>query len=265
MSLTLYETASFKTLEYCLELRSLKLIGGTEWIEWIIKNILQRNTKLCQLTVITPVIRSLSEILTPILSNCSLRRIEIRTEEMAESIEVCTLPRLTSNIEQFVLDSSSTIDWNELTYVLSPLDRIDYLSISVINRIQNFVPLLFLPKVRTLNIGLLEVSFDSVVQLVATMPCIVKLKITGLVDADGFVVNQKWIHLFETAPTLLRIAVYLSLEQTNICYHCEKIQMSLCALNLSLACDADETDCYSYYGNINRWWRLSGIITKPKI
>ena len=110
MSLTLHETASFKILPYCLEVRSLRLIGKTDWIVSIVKNITQRNTKLQLLTVITPTIESISEVLTSILSISSLHRLEIRTEEIAESVEVCTPPITISNIEQFILDSSSTID-----------------------------------------------------------------------------------------------------------------------------------------------------------
>ena len=87
MSLTLHETASFKILSYCLEVRSLRLIGKTDWIISIVKNITQRNTKLQLLTVITP-----------ILSISSLHRLEIRIEEIAESVEVCTPPITISNL-----------------------------------------------------------------------------------------------------------------------------------------------------------------------
>lgn len=262
MSLTLHETASFNTLKYCLELRSLKLIGGTEWITWIIKNISQRNTKLHQLTVITPTIKFLSDVLTSILSMCSLRRLELRTEEITESAEVRTIVTTTSNIEQFIIDSNSTIDWKGLSRVLPNFARIRYLSISLIDHNQTLIPSLFLHNLESLSIALLEMPFDCIIQLVTKMSCLVKLKITGLVDADGFVVNQRWTRLFETVPTLLRILVHVSLEQRDISYHCEKIQVPLHALNLSLVCDTDETDYYLYYGNVNRWWSLSGIIIK---
>ena len=110
MSLILHEIASFKILPYCLEVRSLRLIGKTDWSISIVKNITQRNTKLHLLIVTTPINKSISEVLTPILSISLLRRLEIRIEEIAESVEVCTPPIITSNIEPFILDSSSTID-----------------------------------------------------------------------------------------------------------------------------------------------------------
>ena len=98
----------------------------------------------------------------------------------------------------------------------------------------------------------------------AAVSCLGKLKITGLVSADGFVVNQRWTHIFETTPTLLQIFVRVSLEQGDESYDCEKIQAPLCALNLSLVCLADETDCCLYYGKVSRWWSLTGIITKQR-
>ncbi|CAF4774178.1 unnamed protein product [Rotaria socialis] len=115
---------------------------------------------------------------------------------------------------------------------------------------------------RTLSLGLLEVSFNWIVQLLTTTPCLVKLKLTGLVDADGFVVNQKWIRLLESAQTLVRIFVNVFLELDDEFYHCEKIQAPLCALNLSLICNGDDNDCNLYYGTVNRWWSLRGMITR---
>ena len=88
----------------------------------------------------------------------------------------------------------------------------------LIHHTQKLTPSLFLHKLRILNIELLEVPFISVIQLMAAVSCFVKLKITGLVNADGFVVNQRWIHIFETTPTLLRIFVRVSLEQGDESY-----------------------------------------------
>ena len=134
----------------------------------------------------------------------------------------------------------------------------------MIYRTQKLTPSLFLHKLRTFNIELLEVPFIFVIQLMAAVSCFAKLKITGVVNADGFVVNQKWIHIFETTPTLLRIFVRVSLKQRDESYDCEKIQAPLCALNLSLVSLADETDCCLYYGKVSRWWSLTDIITKQR-
>ena len=66
----------------------------------------------------------------------------------------------------------------------------------------------------------------------AVMSYPVKLKISGLADADGFDVNERCIHIFETTPTLLRIFVRVSLEQGDESYDCEEIQAPLCALKI---------------------------------
>ena len=215
-----------------------------------------------QLAIITPTVKSLSEILMVVLSIRSLHRLEIHTEEYTGDVEVFPLSTKTNNIEQFILDSSSTIDWNEFSHVLIGLIQSRYLNISLIDRHQQNLPSLFLHNLRTLSIGLLEPSFDYIIQLVTIAPCLKKLKITGLVDADGFVVNQRWICFFETAPSLSRIFVNVSLERNDESYHCEEIQAPLRALNLSLECDSDDTDYDMYYGSVNRWWSLKGLIIR---
>ncbi|CAF5120853.1 unnamed protein product [Rotaria magnacalcarata] len=262
ISLTLNETTSLGVLQDCCELRSLKIIGENEWIRWIIRNIRQRNTKLNQLTVVTPKIESISELLMPILSISSLHRLEIHTDEIVETTKVSTLATIPSYIEQFIFNSGSTINWNEFSLTLPEFTRIRLLSISSIDRNQKSVPSFIFQNLRTLSLGLLEVSFNWIIQLLATTPCLVKLKLAGLVDADGFVVNQRWIRLFESAQTLVRIFVNVSLELDNESYHCEKIQAPLCALNLSLICNGDDNDCNVYYGTVNRWWSLRGMITR---
>ncbi|CAF4964330.1 unnamed protein product, partial [Rotaria socialis] len=171
------------------------------------------------------------ELLRPILSISSLHRLEIHTDEIVETTKVSTLATIPSYIEQFIFDSDSTVNWNEFSLTLPEFTRIRLLSISLIDRNQKSEPSFIFQNLRTLSLGLLEVSFNWIIQLLTKTPCLVKLKLTGLVDADGFVVNQKLIRLFESAQTLVRIFVNVSLELDNESYHCEKIQAPLCALN----------------------------------
>ncbi|CAF2100240.1 unnamed protein product [Rotaria magnacalcarata] len=262
ISLTLHDTFCFNIIEHCIELRSLKLIGVIQWVTDIVRNIPQTNTKLNQLTVITPTIRSLPELLTTVLSVSSLRRLEIRTDELAKSFPVSTLRAAQSEIKQFIIDSGSTVDWNDLSSSLPAFGCIRLLSIGLIDRCQKSISSFIFQKIHTLSLGLLEVSFNWIIQLVAKIPCLAKLKLSGLVDADGFVVNQRWICLFESSLTLLRIFVNISLEQSEESYHCEKIQAPLRALSLSLICDCDNNDCNLYNGNARQWWYLRGMITK---
>ena len=118
------------------------------------------------------------------------------------------------------------------------------------------------PSIHTPSLGLPEASFSWIIQLVTIIPFLVKLKLTGLVDSDGFVTNQSWSCLFESSPNLLRIFVSVSLEQGEESYQCNQIQTPLRALNLSLKSDGTDDDCDSYYGKINRWWTLKGVIIK---
>ncbi|CAM2724144.1 unnamed protein product [Rotaria socialis] len=163
ISLTLNETTSLGVLQDCCELRSLKIIGENEWIRWIIRNIRQRNTKLNQLTVVTPKIESISELLMPILSISSLHRLEIHTDEIVETTKVSTLATIPSYIEQFIFDSGSTINWNEFSLTLPEFTRIRLLSISLIDRNQKSVPSFMFQNLRTLSLGLLEVSFNWII------------------------------------------------------------------------------------------------------
>ncbi|CAF4206782.1 unnamed protein product, partial [Rotaria magnacalcarata] len=230
VSLTLHESFCIKVIENCLELRSLKLIGVIKWVSCTINSISRANTKLNQITVVTPTIRSLTELFTSILSITSLRRLEILTDEVAESFKFCILPAPLSKIEQFLLDSGSTINWNDLSQILPDLSSIRFLSVNLIDRNQKLIPSFIFQNLRTLSLGLLEVSFNWIIQLVATTPCLIKLKLTGLVDAD---------------------------EQSKELYHCEKIQAPLCALNLNLVCNGDDNDCNLYYGELE--WLLTPI------
>ncbi|CAF4495764.1 unnamed protein product [Rotaria socialis] len=178
---------------------------------------------------------SLEELFTSILSITSLCRLIILTSELGESSKFCFLPTVSSKIEQFLLDSGSTINWNDLSQMLPDLSSIRFLSVSLIDRNQKLIPSFIFQNLRALSLGLLEISFHWIVQLVATTPCLIKLKPIGLVDADGFV-------------------------QSKELDHCEKVQAPLCALNLNLVCNGDDNDCNLYYGEVNRWWNLRGMV-----
>ena len=192
----------------------------------------------------------------------SLRRLEICADEIADSATVCTSATVPSNIEQFILDSSSTIIWNDLSRILSKAIRVRLLKVSLIGRSQNSMLSCIFPNIHTLSLGLLETSFSWIIQLVAIIPFLVKLKLTGLVDSDGFVTNQRWSCLFESSPNLLRIFVSVSLEQGEESYQCDQIQILFRALNLNLKSDGADDDCDSYYGKVNRWWTLKGVIIR---
>jgi hypothetical protein len=262
ISLTMHDKTSSDIIEQCSELRSLKLIGEPEWAMLLLKKCLHINTKLEQLTVVIPGIKLLYGLLSCILPIGSLRRLEICADQREERITISTLSIVPSKIEQFLLHSCSEIKWDDLAYMQPGLIHVRLLDISLSYcRKKSFRPLLF-PCLRSLRISLLEVSFEWIMQLVAAMPNLVKLKLTGLVDDENFAINHKWLHLLELAPTLIRIAVNISVEQTILSFFCEKLQMALHDINLSLKCMNDDCDYYSSQGNEQRWWHLTGVIIK---
>lgn len=264
ISLTLHDSCRLDLIEQCPKIRSLKLFGAVEWMRSHIKKIAHQNIKVEQLTLVIPGITSLSELLLPILSNFSLRRLEICADDLKDSCKICDLHLLPNSIQQFVLRSSSVFECDDLLYFLPHLTSIRLLDIGLITRNKKSVPSFNFPNLRTLILGLLEVSFDWIIQLMETIPFLVKLKLTGLVDEEGFVVNDRWIDLFKSAHTLARVYVHLSLEQNDKSYSCEKLQNRLHAFNLQFRCDNDnDNDCYQYNGNAHRWWTLKGIIIRP--
>ena len=109
---------------------------------------------------------------------------------------------------------------------------------------------------------LLELSFESIIQLVTITPSLRKLKLNGLVDGEGFVINHKWTSLFDLCPSLGIVIVNVSLEENTDAFQNETVQRALSGINLHLTCLDDDHDYYVTGGNQQRWWKLSGMIIK---
>ena len=212
ISMTLYETTSIKVLVHCSELRSLKLVGEINWITSAIKTISQTSTKLSQLTIVTSVVTSLSKTLLPMLSIPSLRRLEIHLDEIVENTEVHSFFASSNSIEQLIFDSGTTINWNEFFKAAAKCISVRLLSIGLIDKNPLPITSFVFNNLRTLSLRLLEAPFSSIIQLLAITKRLVKLKLTGLSNEDGFVVNPRWNDLFEYTPTLSQVFVDLSLE-----------------------------------------------------
>jgi hypothetical protein len=262
ISLELHQESCLNNIQQCLELRSLKLIGHPQWIIHLLRKISHANMKLEQLTLVVPGIGLLCNLLASISSLLSLRRLEIYGDELEERIITGISFLAQTKIEQFILHSCSPVNWNDLSYMLPGLSNIRFLDITLIRLSKNSFCSFIFPKLRSVSLILLEVPFDCIIQLVTTMPSLVKLKLNGLVDAEGFVINSKWLNLFQSNSSLLKVTVSLSLEQdTNSCYN-ELIQTVLHEINLNLRCLDDDCEYYSNGRNQQRWWNLSGIIIK---
>ncbi|CAF1321475.1 unnamed protein product, partial [Adineta steineri] len=82
LSLELYEHSCLNSIEQCIQLRSLKLIGHPQWIIRLLGNISQVNTKLEQLILCIPSVGLLHDLLASIAVLSSLRRLEIHADQI---------------------------------------------------------------------------------------------------------------------------------------------------------------------------------------
>ena len=262
ISLELHEDSCLNIIEQCLELRSLKLIGRTEWVICLLRRISYVNMKLEQLVLTVPGIRALHDLLASITSLFSLRRLAIHANELEEKVKAGALSLTHTKIEQFILHSCSSISWNELSNMLAGLSNIRFLEITLFHHNINSSCWFTFPKLRYICLILVEVSFEWVIQLVKTMPSLVKLKLKGLVGGEGFVINHKWLDLFESCSSLAIVQVNVSLEKDTHYFCSDMIQATLREINLNLRCIEDDYEYYSDKRNDYRWWNLSGMVIK---
>lgn len=262
ISLTIKNTTNFDIIKQCSQLLSLKLIGDSKWIILQVKKCFHINTKLEQLVIVMPEIKCLYELLECILPIDSLRRLEIRVDQLEEKVKPSVLFKIPSKIEQFILHSSSPINWSDLKYLQSGLVHIRLLEISLLHGCKKVLSPLILPCLRSLRIILLEVSFECIIEIVTIMPNLVKLRLNGLVDDENFLMNQKWIHLLESTPCLTNVAVNLSFQKSASSCCPEELQVTLRDIHLNLTWNHDDCSYYSNSRNEDCWWQLVGVIIK---
>ena len=261
-SLTLRESADPNIVEQCCQLRFLKLIGTDEWIIDAMRKTIQTNVKLNQLTLEPIEIKSLSNLLSNILRHSSLHRLEIRTDVFEDCESIGSVTVLENRIEQLVIDSCSINNRNRVLRILSKFTGLRSLRMGLIERDPDIVPSLLFHRLHTLHLGLLEVSFAWLVELLVIMPLLTKLKLSGLVEDQDFIAHDRWTGLFQSTPTLRQISVNIHLQQAQLLHHSQEIHASLRALNLDLSCNDDDPSFNLEEGQAQRWWHLKGLIVK---
>ena len=261
-SLTLREPAYPNIVEHCCQLRFLKLIGTDEWIIDIMEKSTQTNIKLKELTLETIQINSLSNLLTHILRHSSLHRLEIRTDVFENCESIGSVTMLENRTEQFVIDSCSINNRNRVLCILSKFTGLRSLRLGLIERDPDIVPSLLFHRLHTLHLGLLEVSFAWLVELVLTMPLLARLKLSGLVEDQDFIAHRRWTGLFQSTLTLRQVSVNIHLQQAQLSHHWQEIHASLRALNLDLSGNNDDPSFNLEEGQAQRWWHLKGLILK---
>jgi hypothetical protein len=167
-----------------------------------------------------------------------------------------------TQIERFSLHSCSSISWSELLYMFPVLSNIRFLDITLFHNDNDSFSWLSFPKLCYISLKIIEVPFETIIQIVETMPSLIKLKLNGLIDSEGFVINHRWLDLFKSSSTLRTVNVNLSLERDTNFFPIDIVQMSLSEVNLTLTCLDEDYEYYSDERNEYRWWILSGIIIK---
>lgn len=261
ISVELHEQSLLSNIQHYLELRSLKLIGSPQWIIDLIGKISKVNVRLEQLTLVVPGIGSLHNLLASTSSLSSLRRLEIHGNEIEERVKTGERFWSQTKIEQFILHSCSPVGWHDFALLLPGLSNIRFLNITLIHLKQDPFSCFFFPKLHYASLTLLEVPFSNVIQLLTKMPSLVKLRLSGLVDAEGFIINNKWPNLFEYRSSLIRITVNLSVEEDTTIFYDESIQFILRQINLDLRRVAEEFDRISQH----HWWSLSGTLIRRSL
>lgn len=265
VSLELHQESPLDIVEQCLGLRSLKLVGQSKWIISLLRKVSYVNIQLEQLTFVISDVDSLYDLLMPIALLFSLRRLEIHTERWKEKIKIAGLLLVETKIEQFILHTCSSISWNDLSNILPSLPNIRFIDVTLLQQNQIYPFSFYFPKLRYMRLSLNQVSFECIIKLVATATSLIKIKLTGLVDSEGFVVNHKWFDLFESCSSLISVIVNVSLEEETNLFCNDIIQTTLHKINLNLVSIDDDSDYFLSGSTQFRWWTLSGMITKRNI
>lgn len=263
ISLELHQKSRFDVFGQCLEVRSLKLVGQAEWIIHRLRKVSYINMKLEQLILVVPGIGSLYDLLASVALVFSLRRLEIYADQSEERIKTGALSVTPTKIETLTLHSCSSVSWNDLSHIAPVLSNIRFLDITLFHNNKDSLCWFTFPKLRYTNLTLFEVPFEWIIQLVKALSSLVKLKLNGLINCEGYVINHKWLNLFDSCSSLESVTVNVSLERDTSFFDVDMVRAILGEINLNLICIDD--DCDYYYSdkrNQHRWWNLSGIIAK---
>jgi hypothetical protein len=87
ISLELHQESSVDIITQCLELRSLKLIGQSDWVMHLLEKVSYVNMRLEKLILVVPGVGLLYDMFSYISSILSLRRLEIHANDFEEKLK----------------------------------------------------------------------------------------------------------------------------------------------------------------------------------
>ena len=265
ISLELHEESRIDAVDQCLKLRSLKLIGQSEWTIHILKKVSNAKINLRQLILVLPGIHLLPKIFASIPSMLSMCRLKIYANQLEQKMKIGGCFPAQTNVQQFLLDASSSIGISEMAYMLSVFPSIYFLNITLFNDNKTSSLLPILPNLRCICLKLFEVRFDWIADLVKVSPILSKLKLMGLINSEGFIIDNRWIHLFQSCSSLATVRVNVSLQTDTHFFLSETNRTLLRELNLDLSSIDDDSDIFVCENNQQRWLKLSGTIFRDYI
>ncbi|CAF2064755.1 unnamed protein product [Rotaria magnacalcarata] len=262
ISLELNQESYIDIVGQCSELRALKLVGQLEWTISLLKNVAHSIVRLEQLVVIASGIDLLYDLLATIVSFPSLYRLEIHADQLEQRLKTSFSFLSQTKVEQFILQSCSLITWSDLSYMLPALLNIRFLELTMFSYNNTSMYSFAFLKLRCISLILVDASFKQISQLVMTTPSLTKIKLSGIVDSEEFIINHKWLELFESCPSLASAIVHLSLQQDINFFYSSIFEIALNEIGLNLQCVDNDCEYYLDEKSCNRWWSLSGIIIK---
>lgn len=265
ISLELHEESRIDVVDQCLKLRSLKLIGQLEWTLNILRRVSNAKINLRQLILVLPGIHLLPKIFASIPSMFSICRLEVYANQLEQKMKIGGCFRTQTNIEQFILDTCSSIGISELAYILSVFPSISYLNITLFNNNKTSSSLPILPNLRSICLKLFEVRFQWIIDLVKVTPTLTKLKLMGLIDSEGYIIDHRYIHLFQSCSSLVTVRVNVSSQIATHVFLSETNRKLLREFNLDLSSTDDDSDIFLCESNQQRWLKLSGTIVRDHI
>lgn len=146
--------------------------------------------------------------------------------------------------------------------LLPALSNIQVLNTTLFRDNKSYLRSFYFRKLRHIRLMLLEISFHSLIELITTAPFLTKLKLTGLINPEGYVINHQWINLFYLCPSIDVVRVNLSLEEATNNFRKEAIQAALYKINLRLRCLDEEYDSCISEPTYQRWWKLSALLNR---
>ena len=191
LSIHLHQGCALNMIENFTRIRSLKIHGEYHWTLSLLRKITQVEMELKMLCVTMPSVGLFQFLLPYMAAFLSLRRLEAYSEQLEEKMNTDGFLLEKTYIQQFVLHSYSLINWRHLIYMKEFLHNIRFLDITLSDWNEEGFGGDTLFRLQHIHFRLLEIPLNTVMRIVSTIPALRKIKLTGLVDSAGYIINHE--------------------------------------------------------------------------